>query len=199
MRAAGCLLVIFIMLIGCKQETGFDKYKKQAKLELASNKRVDSIFFGIYLGMVKKDFFMYCWEMNKKGIFTDGTDGRGNMFILYKPGIKLKYPASMNFYPDFHDSTIYKMRVLYQYEGWGPWNKHMTADSLLPDVLSTYKKWYSSGNEFIEMNDDKKGRLYAKVDGNRRIVITKADDVQVKVEFTDMLVENKMKNKDAAQ
>ena len=105
----------------------------------------------------------------------------------------------MNFYPAFNDSSIKSMRVLYQYEGWVPWNKSMNSDSLLPDVLSMYKKWYSSGNEFIGMNDKKKGPLYAKVDGNRRITITKADDVQVKVEFTDMLVENKMKNKDAVQ
>ena len=139
MKITGFLLGIFILLIGCKQETAFDKYKRQAKQELASNKRVDSIFFGIYLGMVKKEFFTHCWEMNKKGIFTDGTDGRGNMFILYKLGKELKYPASMNFYPDFNDSTIKGMKVLYQYEGWGQWNKHMSEDSLLPDVLSMYK------------------------------------------------------------
>ena len=199
MRAAGLLSLLFILLIGCKQDTAFDKYKRQAKQELASNKRVDSIFFGIYLGMGKKDFYMHCWEMNKKGIFTDGTDGRGNMFILYKLPKELKYPASMNFFPDFNDSTIKSMKVLYQYEGWGPWNKHMSADSLLPDVLSMYKRWYSSGNDFIEMDDKIKGPLYAKVDGNRRITITKADDVQVKVEFNDMLVENKTGKKDAAQ
>jgi len=198
MRATGFLLVIFILLIGCKEETAFDKYKRQVKQELAGNKRADSIFFGIYLGMKEKDFFMHCWEMNKKGIFTDGTDGRGNMYILYKLK-ELKYPATMNFYPAFNDSSIKSMRVLYQYEGWVPWNKSMNSDSLLPEVLAMYKKWYSYGNEFIEMNDKKKGPLYAKVDGNRRITITKADDVQVKVEFTDMLVENKMKNKDAVQ
>jgi len=149
--------------------------------------------------MGKKDFFMHCWEMNKKGVFTDGTDGRGSMYILYKLNKGLKYPAAMNFYPAFNDSIIKSMKVLYQYEGWGPWNKFMSADSLLPDVLAMYKKWYRSGNEFIEMNDEKKGPLYAKVDGNRRITITKGDDVQVKVEFTDMLVENKLGKKDAAQ
>jgi len=199
MKITGFLLLTFMLLIGCKQETGFDKYKRQARQELASNKRVDSIFFGIYLGMPGKDFFMHCWEMNKRGIFTDGTDGKGNMYILYKLTKELKYPASMNFYPAFNDSTIKSMKVLYQYEGWVPWNKSMNSDSLLPDVLSMYKKWYGSGNEFIEMDDKIKGPLYAKVDGNRRITITKADEVQVKVEFTDMLVENKTKNKDAVQ
>ena len=73
----------------------------------------------------------------------------GNMTVLYKLDKELKYPASMNFYPDFNDSTIWKMRVHFHYDGWGPWNKHMAADSLLPDVLSMYKKWYSEGNSFI--------------------------------------------------
>jgi hypothetical protein len=198
MRVTGFLLVILIMLVGCKPESGFDKYKKQAKQEMASNKRADSIFFGIYLGMPGKDFFTHCWNMNKKGIFTDGTDGKGNMYILYKLPKELKYPAAMNFYPAFEDSVIKSMRVFYQYEGWVPWNKSLSADSLLPHVVSMYKKWYP-GNDFIEMNDKIKGPLYAKVDGNRRITIAKSDDVQVKVEFTDMLVENKMKDKHAVQ
>jgi len=33
MKITGFLLVIFILLIGCKQETGFDKYKRQARQE----------------------------------------------------------------------------------------------------------------------------------------------------------------------
>ena len=35
----------------------------------------------------------------------------GNMSVLYKLDKELKHPASMNFYPDFNDSTICKMRV----------------------------------------------------------------------------------------
>ena len=57
------------------------------------------------------------------------------------------------------------------------------ADSLLPDVLSMYKKWYSDGNSFIQINDQKKGVIYVKVDGNRRITIGKYDDMLVKVDY----------------
>ena len=88
--------------------------------------------------------------MNKKGIFSDGT---GNNYVLYKLDKELKFPASMNFYPDFNDSTIWRMRVNYQYDGWSPWNKQMAADSLLPDVFKMYKNWYNDGNSFIQIND----------------------------------------------
>jgi hypothetical protein len=60
---------------------------------------------------------------DKKGIFTDGNDATGNMTVLYKLPKELKYPASMNFFPDFQDSSIWKMRVDFRYDGWVPWNK----------------------------------------------------------------------------
>jgi uncharacterized membrane protein YwzB len=196
MKTSGGLIIILFMLITCSEDSGMDKYDKLVKKELASNKRVDSIFFGIHFGMTQKNFFAYCWEMNKKGIFTDGNDSRGNMNVLYKLGKELKYPAAMNFYPDFNDSTIWRMRVNIQYDGWAPWSKYLDADSLLPDVLRMYKKWYSDGNSFIQINDKKRGILYVKVDGRRRIIIGKYDDVIVKIEYIDMLVEKKLKNKD---
>ena len=196
MKTVLSVFVVLLMLLSCSGDKSIDKYNSLVKKELASNKRVDSIFFGIHLGMRDKDFYMYCWEMNKKGIFTDGNDGSGNMTVLYKLPKELKYPASMNFYPDFHDSTIWKMRVDFHYDGWMPWNKTLGADSLLPEVLNMYKTWYSDGNSFMQIKDEKRGTAYVKVDGNRRITIRKYDDVFVKVDYADMLVEKKIQNKD---
>ncbi|MGK2862616.1 MAG: hypothetical protein ACSLE0_11830 [Chitinophagaceae bacterium] len=194
MKTAGSVFIILFMLIACSEDSDMDGYNSLVKMELASNKKVDSIFFGFHFGMTQKDFYKYCWEMNKKGIFTDGTQ---NMHVLYKLDKELKFPASMNFFPDFHDSTIWNMRVNYQYDGWMPWNKALGADSLLQDVLVMYKKWYSEGNSFIQMNDKENGLLYVKVDGNRRIRIRKSDDVAVKVDITDIPVEKLIKKKDA--
>ncbi len=193
MKAAASVVIILLMLVACSGDRGMDKYNSLVKKELAGNKRVDSIFFGIHFGMSQKNFFAHCWEMNKKGILTDGNDDMGNMYVLYKLDKELKYPASMNFYPDFNDSTIWKMRVNIKYDSWAPWNKQMFADSLLPDVLNMYKKWYSTGNSFIRINDTEKGTIYVKVDGNRRITIGRYNDMFVKVDFTDMLVEKQLK------
>jgi hypothetical protein len=181
------------MLVGCSGDSEMSEYNSLVKRELASNKKADSIFLGIYFGMTQKNFFAHCWEMNKKGILTDGTDDKGNMYALYKLNKELKYPAEMNFYPDFNDSVICKMRVNIHYSGWAPWNKHMFADSLLPDVVALYKNWYSAGNSFIQINDKEKGTIYVKVDGNRRITIGKYNDMIVKIDITDMLVEKKIR------
>ena len=114
MKLTGILLISVFMLMACSQKRDIDKYNSLVKTELASNKRVDSIFLGMHLGMTQKDFYLHCWQMNQKGILTDGNDARGNMTVLYKLNKELKYPASMNFFPDFQDSSIWKMRVDYQ-------------------------------------------------------------------------------------
>src|SRR5215212_2617028 len=90
------IAVSFVLVFtACSPGNAENRYAELVKSELASGKRNDSIFFGIRLGMAGKDFFTYCWEMNKKGLFTDG---KSNTAVLYKLNkSELKYPASMNF------------------------------------------------------------------------------------------------------
>jgi len=166
-----------------------DEYSRLVKQELATKKRKDSLFLGISFGMTSKEFFGYCWELNKKGILTDGSN---NTMVLYKMDSALKYPASMNFYPDFHENKIFHMRVTFQYNAWAPWNKAQFSDTLLPDVLRLYRQWYPGGNPFIEIKDSTKGTIYVKVDGNRRILLGKQDDMVVRADYTDLLIEKKL-------
>ena len=42
------------------------------------------------------------------------------------------------------------------------------------------------------MNDKLRGSIYIKIDGNRRITVGKADEMNVKVIFTDLYVEDKV-------
>ncbi len=178
-------LVCLILLVGCSADNGFDQYTQMVKTETKSGKRNDSIFFGIRLGMTGKEFFTYCWEMNNKGVFTDG---QANTKVLYKlDRNELKYPASMNFYPEIYDNKVRKMEATFQYDAWAPWNKHLFADSLLEDVFQLFTVWYKSGNPFIKITDPKRGILYVKVDGNRRIILAKKNDLSVKADYTDML------------
>lgn len=170
--------------------SGMDQYDKLVKKELAKGTRVDSLFLGISFGMTSKTFYGYCWELNKKGIISDGAN---NTMVLFKLDSGLKYPASMNFYPDFLDNKISHMRVNFQYNAWAPWNKAQFADSLLPDLLQLYKKWYPGGNEFIKITDKTKGTIYVKVDGNRRITLGRYDDMIVKADYSDLIIEEKIK------
>ena len=188
------LLFLLTAVMGCRQ-SGMESYRSLVKKELNSNKKVSDIFLGISLGMTGKEFYAHCWEMNKKGIFTDGSN---NAAVLYRLDNKeLQHPAQMNFYPEFHNGKIHKMWARFQYMGWMPWNKKLGSDSLLTDVLRLYKKWYKEGNSFITIPDEKKGNIYVKVDGNRRIIIGRYDDVEVKADYTDLLVEQQMKKENS--
>jgi hypothetical protein len=182
--------LLLLLFASCRQ-SGMDHYESLVKKELKSNKKVNDIFFGISFGMTSKDFFMHCWDLNKKGIFTDGSN---NTAVLYKLNHnELNHPGELNFYPEFHEGKIYRMGARFQYPGWAPWNKNLYSDSLLTDVVNLYKKWYPSGNPFIKISDEKKGTIYVKVDGNRRIIIGRYDDQQVKADYTDLLIERKIK------
>ena len=183
-------LLALLLLSGCTKETAYEQYKATVAKELASGSRADSLFFGVHLGMSSKEFYGHCWEMNKKGLFTDGEN---NAAVLYKLNNgELGEPVSMNFYPTFFEDKIIKMRVAYQYDAWAPWNKNLFADSLQLRVVELYKQWYSEGNPFIKMDDPERGTIYVKVDGNRRIIIGKFNDSRVKVDFTDLKVEEEI-------
>ena len=182
--------IAILLANGSCSGTGSSAYSSLVKKELAKGTRSDSLFFGMYLSMPAKAFYAHCWDLNKQGLFTNGNN---NTTVLYKINRQLKYPADMNFYPDFYKDSIFRMRVTYEYRGWAPWNKNMSGDSLLPDVLHMYKKWYPDGNSFLTITNKERGTIYVKVDGNRRITIGRFDDRQVKVDYTDLLVEKKLK------
>lgn len=182
-----CTLVLFGFLLSCNRS---NDYAAVVERELQSGKRVNDIFFDFKFGMTSKDFYAYCWEMNKKGVFRDGLN---NQYVLYKPKQgDFSHPVTMNFYPDFYNGKIARMRVLYQYDAWAPWNKNLYADSLAKDVMKYYSRTYSGGNPFLTLHDPQRGDAYVKVDGNRRITIGRQNDLYVKVDFTDLLTEKEL-------
>lgn len=184
------VFLLLIGLFGCKQSS-MDQYEALVERERKSSKQANDLFFGIALGMTSKNFYLHCWDMNKKGLFMDGLN---NTSVSYKlVHSELQYPAEMNFYPEFQDGRIYKMAVRFQYSGWAPWNKELDSDDLLADVVKLYKKWYPGGNDFIAITDKTQRTIYVKVDGNRRIIIGRYDDVQVKADYTDLRMEEKKK------
>lgn len=183
-RYVAVFLMGLSILFHCRPK---DRYDILVKNELAKGIREDSLFLGMHLGMSDKEFYTHCWELNKKGMIRQGTS---NTSVLYKMK-ELDYPAEMNFYPNFYEGRIYEMPVTYSYEGWSPWNKHLSSDSLQLKILNLYKVRY--GHDFMEVTHPKKGTAFIKVDGNRRITIYKVDERQVGVIFMDLLVENKIK------
>lgn len=190
MRILFLTAIVLFVISGCGTKDPKEQYSDLLRSERAKNIRVDSIFFGYYFGMPRKEFYEHSWALNKEGKVMDGTN---NLFIQYslRDG-ELKHPGSMNFFPDFYEEKILKMRVEFAYDAWAPWNKQYYADSLLPDVLHFFKDWYPEGNSFITITDTAKGTIHVKVDGNRRIVIGKYDERLVKAEITDLTVEDEL-------
>jgi len=169
---------------GCSPKA---RYERRLDNELAGGVRNDSLFMGIYLGMPQMDFYTHCWKLNRKGLIKQGPDNTKVEYILKN---ELKYPGTMYFYPLFYQGKICEMPVQFMYNGWAPWNKKLSSDHLLTDVLNWYKKTYGGG--FMKVKHSKWGTAYIKVTGNRRITIFKQDDQHVWVIFTDMLIKKEL-------
>ena len=173
------VLVAGLVICGCSPRL---KYERRLKHELASGVRYDSIFMGLYLGMTDKDFYTHCWLLNREGLIRQNSS---NTKVEYQLKDELSALATMNFYPVFGKGGIVEMPVRYIYNGWSPWNKSLSSDSLQIDLLKWYEKVYGDG--FITVNHPERGTAYVKIDGNRRITIFKQDDMYVWAVFTDML------------
>jgi len=174
------LLVALLLVSACSPRA---RYEHRLKKELASGVRHDSLFLGLYLGMHSKDFFIHCWKLNQQGLIRQGPN---NQTVEYKIKEELKYPATMLYYPQFFEDKIYEMPVRISYDGWTPWNKELSSDNLLKDVLHWFEKKYGRG--FIKVVHPDHGPAYVKIDGNRRITIFKENDLYVWAVFTDMSV-----------
>ncbi len=180
----GAVLIAGTAIFSCSPRA---KYERRLKRELASGVRYDSLFLGMYFGMTQRAFYTHCWLLNHEGLIRQGPK---NQTVEYELKDELKYPATMNFYPVFVQGRIYEMPVRFIYNGWAPWNKKLSADSLEMDVLGWYEKNY--GDDFIRVEHPKHGIAFVKIDGNRRITIFKEDDMHVWAVFTDMLLKNQL-------
>ena len=174
-------LIAGMLIASC---TPGDRYERILKRELAGGDRTDSLFMGLYLGMPQKDFYTHCWKLNRQGLVRQGTS---NTSVEYQMKDELNHPATMNFYPLFYDEKIAEMPVRFVYNGWSPWNKELSAESLSRDVKRWLEQQYGRG--FITVKHPEGGTAYIKIDDNRRITIYTEQDIYVWAVFTDMLSE----------
>lgn len=160
----------------------------------SADSQYDSLFLGISLRMDKKEFYDHCWEMNRKKLFTHGPKNQEVEYVLKD---NLKTPVYMHFYPTFYQEKIIEMPVLFSYQGWAPWNKQYSSDSLLVDILPLFKKWY--GDDFKLLQHKTMGKVYYKMDGRRRINLFIRDDQFVQAVFSDMQLLKEQKESKQAE
>lgn len=182
-RIAGSFVVTLMLAISACSDGS--AYMMMEKRELARGIRNDSLFLGLKLGMTQKEFFDHCFQLNKDGIVKEGPM---NNTVEYKMPDQFPYPGRMNFYPDFDDQNrMYKMRVYFHYDAWAPWNKAEWSDSLLPEVVRLFEKWY--GGDFLKVEAEDGANtppVFVKVDGNRRVAVFRGDDMKVNAIITDL-------------
>ncbi len=178
------VITIGLLVSGCGE--GY-RYHHLMEKELATGIRHDSLFMGIYLGMSQKEFYAHCWQLNKKGIFRNGS---GNSSVYYKTA-ELKDTVEINFYPNFYKGKIWRVPVKYNYQSWAPWNKRLYADSLEQKLAEYFARQY--GNDFHKVLNADKEISYYRIDGNRLISIFKGNgDQYVWVIYTDLPVYNEI-------
>lgn len=182
------LLICTLMIAGlfaCQSE-----YRQMVEEELASGVRQDSIFLGIYFGMSSQEFYTHCWLMNRRELFVNGPTNQSVQFDISK---ELKYPGKMNFYPTFHQDSIYEMPVMFTYDAFA-WEDEYGADSLLQDVRGMMERWYG---EFHEFTHPDKGSVYVNIQGNRQIRLFKNNlGNSVNAIFTDLSVKSEVEEQE---
>jgi hypothetical protein len=189
-------LLLFLLSIASLLPSCRTDYEQLVQQEMASGVTNDSIIFGFYLGMEADSFYSRCWQLNKTKLFKQGVY---NNSVEYEMS-ELKHPALMNFYPTFHEGQVREMPFVIQYKAWAPWNKELWSDSLLLDVVRYFERMHGKG--FIKLDHPQKGVRYAKVNGNRRILVWKANDMEVNALYTDLrkekaIAEGKRAQKDS--
>lgn len=176
--------ITIIMFLGsCKSE-----YDKLVRKELATGMRQDSLIFGIFMGETRKDFYAKCWKLNSQKVLSQGA---GNQSVKYiEPLDSLVDPTmrkELQFYATFDDENIIRgMEMSYSFTTWAPWNKERQSDVLLELLVKEYENEYA-GNEFIAIDLEKlEYKAFVKVDGNRQILIYRANSKDVKVKIEDL-------------
>ena len=179
-------ILIFITIISCQT----NPYLELEKKELSSGARYDSLFLGVKFGMTSKEFYAHCWDLNRKKLITQGPSN--NSVRYYLPTESIGQKIEMLFYPVFDNDIVYEVNTTFSYTGWAPWNKETSSDYLIDEVREILSEWYNS--KFYEIKNPKNNStLYTTVSGNRRIVITKVSEREVRARYTDLTIEKKIK------
>lgn len=177
--------VIAVIAAACQSHP----YEEMKQRELASGKRYDSLVMQMRFGMSLQDFFDQCMELNKQQLVTEGPGNRSVQFIITED---VKAEVKVLFRPAFQENKIYQVNYTYTYSGWAPWNRDLFSDQLLPEVKRLIERDFGAG--FVKIEHPEKPSVFAKVDGNRRIVISREGDQNVIVQFTDLTAIEDTKN-----
>ena len=176
-----------VFIIACQT----NPYLSLEKKELSSGVIYDSLFLGVKFGMTSKEFYSHCWDLNKKKLVSQGPSNNSVRYLI--PTESKGQNIEMLFYPVFNKDTVYEVNSTLSYTAWAPWNKGTSAEYLMKEIEGLLSGWYQT--EFYEIQGPKnRSNLFATVNGNRRISLTKVSEREVRARFTNLLIEKKLKD-----
>jgi len=175
------LILATLILVSCESD-----YSKKIKSELKTGETYENLFLNLNVGDTKKDFYDKCWLWNKEGLVSQGP---GNQYARYTLDLSEGKDSLSNvdllFYGMFDDDDImYGMDMKISYKAWSPWNKDYQASILVSDLQDYYMNLYGK-NDFMPISIKDDVTAYAKLDGNRQILIYALNDKDVAVKITD--------------
>ena len=183
--------IVFIYLgvftIACQT----NPYLSLENKELSSGVIYDSLFLGVKFGLTSKDYSSHCWDLNKKKLVSQGPSNNSVRYLI--PTESKGQNIEMLLYPVFNKNTVYAVNSTFSYTAWAPWNKGTSAEYLMKEIEGLLSGWYQT--EFYEIQGPKnRSNLFATVNGNRRISLTKVSEREVRARFTNLLIEKKLKD-----
>lgn len=176
------LCLVLIWGISCSKS-----YETVIKEELGRQVRYDSLFHDVYFEMPRKHFLEHAYEMNQCGIFF--AQGSGEIKIDFQDDFK--YPVEFVFFPNFESEVISGLSGSFYYTYWNGFNREFWAIKLQLDLLQKMEDWYG-GRPFIKIPgpDLAAGHAYAKIDGNRLIMLwNNIDNRRVMIMYSDLTKE----------
>lgn len=182
-------LVGALLLSACRT-TDEDRYAAWVKKELARDVQHDSLFLGLHFGMPRQAFFDTVWQLNRRKLVTHGPRTQSVQYKL--PDVEPS--TTLNFYPEFtSQGLINEVPVLIGRITYAPWLPNTSADSLIPEACEMIMDWYG-GNEFQTFRFEGLPPLRIKIDGNRRIAVSREDEQYAKVLISDLSAVDQQKD-----
>ena len=175
------LVIITSIVMASCSNTELTPYQALLKEELNRGVRYDTLFHGLHFNMTSTLFYEHCFEMNRQGVFFQHG---GAEEIIIKYDQDFKYPVEFIFYPEFENEQITELSGHFYYPMGTGFNKEFFAPKLQLEI----EEWYG-GRPFLKVPgpDQYSGDAYAKIDGNRQIMLwNHSDNHRVMILFSDL-------------
>lgn len=171
------------------------EYSRTVKRELKSGVQHNDLIFDLKMGQTQKEFYDRCWELNKQKKVSQGSGNKFAKYILVLDSLSENAEnVKMLFYGIFDEEKVmYGMHMKLTYLKWSPWNEVYQAGPLMEKLKTKYEKDYP-GNSFIPIQIEEDIQAFAKIDGNRQILMYPMAKGEVTVKIEDLNVKQSIKN-----